>query len=382
MTRILLGQLASNGDCLYATTVARQIKHDFPGAELTWAISSLCSAVIDNNPDVDDTWIIPVERWSEINTAWRRLLLEATNRDFDHLFFTQISPDGFRNYDGTIRPSILRNYGRPITVPVETVIVPTAAERERVKDWARRNRTAEFGKVVLFECASKSGQSFVTPKLAIEIAQRLIAELPETLVVLATVAPVETDHPQIIRGQELSLRETAELTNYADLLIGCASGVTVAATSTAAKPNLPMIEILNRQLSVYASFKHDMQYFGKPHAHILEMTSLSLPRIVRAIVASLCEGHSAASERFGEKVELNFNGYCSKIDGRLLRNDRYTEAAQSLAVTIARYGRRPQLTAFGKALILPFLPASERSRFNDVISGRISPQAALNQEAS
>ena len=31
MTRILLGQLGSNGDCLYATIVARQIKKDFPG---------------------------------------------------------------------------------------------------------------------------------------------------------------------------------------------------------------------------------------------------------------------------------------------------------------------------------------------------------------
>ena len=29
--KILLVQLYSNGDCLYATTVAQQIKKDFPG---------------------------------------------------------------------------------------------------------------------------------------------------------------------------------------------------------------------------------------------------------------------------------------------------------------------------------------------------------------
>ncbi|MEQ1577992.1 MAG: hypothetical protein ABL894_10090, partial [Hyphomicrobium sp.] len=61
MTRILLGQLGSNGDCLYATTIARQIKKDFPGCHLTWAISSLCTRVLDNNPDVDEVWEVPVQ---------------------------------------------------------------------------------------------------------------------------------------------------------------------------------------------------------------------------------------------------------------------------------------------------------------------------------
>ena len=37
--KIILVQLYSNGDCLYATAVARQIKQDFPGSHLTWAIA-------------------------------------------------------------------------------------------------------------------------------------------------------------------------------------------------------------------------------------------------------------------------------------------------------------------------------------------------------
>jgi len=57
---------------------------------------------------------------------WRLFEREATRRlvrhDFDHAYFSQIWPNNFQNFDGTIRPSILRSYGRPITVPIENVI--------------------------------------------------------------------------------------------------------------------------------------------------------------------------------------------------------------------------------------------------------------------
>ena len=56
--RILLVHLIANGDCLMATTVARQIKTDFPGSHLTWAIGYKCRHVIDNNPYVDEIWSV------------------------------------------------------------------------------------------------------------------------------------------------------------------------------------------------------------------------------------------------------------------------------------------------------------------------------------
>ena len=52
--KILLVQLFSNGDCLYATTIARQIKNDYPGCHLTWAIAGFCKSIIANNPFVDE----------------------------------------------------------------------------------------------------------------------------------------------------------------------------------------------------------------------------------------------------------------------------------------------------------------------------------------
>jgi ADP-heptose:LPS heptosyltransferase len=58
--KILIVHLVSNGDCLYVTAIARQIKIDYPGSHLTWIISNLCSQVLINNEYVDQVEIWPV----------------------------------------------------------------------------------------------------------------------------------------------------------------------------------------------------------------------------------------------------------------------------------------------------------------------------------
>ena len=60
--KILLVHLYSNGDCLYATAVAKQIKHDFPGCHLTWAIARFCKSIISNNPYVDEVMEIDIAK--------------------------------------------------------------------------------------------------------------------------------------------------------------------------------------------------------------------------------------------------------------------------------------------------------------------------------
>lgn len=367
MTNILLGQLGSNGDCLYATTIARQIKHDFPECRLTWAISSLCRRVIENNPHVDEVWEIPVTSWGGLNAAWNALETEATRElsrgRYQYTFLTQICPNHFGNYDGTIRPSIFRNYPRPITVPVETIIELTDAEKETVVQWVRDKALSNFEKVVLFECSSKSGQSFVTPALAVEIAQAALAKNPRIAFILSTHETISSARPQIIDGSDLSMRETAALTHHADLFVGCGSGLTVVATSAAAKPNLPNIQILKRATSVYASFKHDLEYFGKPTSHFLETTHAHPDRLARTILATLQRGIAEANQEFGEDIPLDFRWYCELIDQMLLQSRQFIEAANSLTVTIERYGPRSDLVRFGNALVLPFLELDASAQF-------------------
>lgn len=69
--KILLVQLYSNGDCLYATAVARQIKQDHPDAHLTWAIADFCKQIIHANPYVDDVLIVHTVPKNDV-TAYRR----------------------------------------------------------------------------------------------------------------------------------------------------------------------------------------------------------------------------------------------------------------------------------------------------------------------
>ncbi len=301
-TRILLGQLGSNGDCLYATTIARQIKHDFPGCHLTWAISSLCRRVILNNPDVDDVWELPVDQWQDMDRQWMAFEAEGWRRvakgDFDHAFMTQICPNYFQNYDGTIRPSQFRNYPKPITVPVETVIKVTLDEQQRVDEWLWTHNVDAFGKAVLFECSSKSGQSFMTPAMALKIAKKVIESEPDICFILSTHEPMKLDHPQIIHGGKLSLRETVALTHHVDLFVGCGSGVTVVATSESAKQALPNIQVLEKDTSVFASFKHDFEYFNKPSDHFLETTRNDIDQLALTIKTSLNEGLAAAQVPF------------------------------------------------------------------------------------
>ncbi len=80
--RILLGQLANWGDCLLATTVARQIKEDEPTAHLTWAIGSICRPLLWGNPHVDAVWEVPLASTSaaDVIAAWRHFTDEARAR--------------------------------------------------------------------------------------------------------------------------------------------------------------------------------------------------------------------------------------------------------------------------------------------------------------
>src|SRR5690242_13836392 len=96
--KILLVHLVSNGDCLMATTIARQIKADFPGCHLTWAISHKCRQVIENNPFVDTIMSVDIgPNESPVGDVWYRVKRDAERRkaagELDDVYYTQIFPD-------------------------------------------------------------------------------------------------------------------------------------------------------------------------------------------------------------------------------------------------------------------------------------------------
>lgn len=393
MTRLLLGQLGANGDCLYATILARQIRHDYPDAHITWAISSQCKSLLRNNPDIDDIWEIPIPSWNDHEMMWRVFEREATRRllrhEYDHAFFSQIWPSNFQNFDGTVRPSILRSYGRPITVPIDNVIALTDEEIERVDDWARQAGVSSFEHRILFECSAKSGQSPMTVDLAQEVAEHVYKALPSATILLSTHLPVKLAHPNSRYVGGLSLRECARLSHHCSFFVGAGSGCTVVATSTAAR-KLPMVQVLAESTAMFASFLHDLEYFGIDASHILETTEENPKAIAEAIVTACRAGVGVARLQFERRAPLRFEHYCNLIEMCLLKQSRYLDAAQSLVTTAERYGWRNDLINFAKVRIAPRLAVDpswafasrrrEGERFKGLLASRSTSTAATTRE--
>jgi 6-pyruvoyl-tetrahydropterin synthase len=366
--RILLGQLGANGDCLYATILARQLRADYPGAHIVWAISSQCAHLLANNPHIDEIWEIPIAGWDQHELMWRIFEREALSRyvrrEFDHVLLSQIWPNNFQNYDGTVRPSILRSYGRPITVPIENIINLTAREMEDVETFVQTRRLREFDHRILFECSSKSGQSFITPELALEVADHLYQKVPNASVIFSTHHPMTLHDKRSHAANSLSLREVAHLTHHCTLFVGSGSGCSVVACSTAAKP-LPMIQLLSASTSVFASFAHDMDHFGIKDRQILEMTDENPQRIAACIATACAQSMSSAIEKYDAQIPVKFEHYFSLIEQTLLANHRYIDAAKSLICTATRYGWQPELIEFGKRRLLNHLVLDPRWLFLD-----------------
>lgn len=359
MDRLLLGQLGANGDCLYATILARQLRKDYPKAHITWALSTQCLDVARNNPDIDEVWHVPVSGWDRHEQMWGVFEREAFRRykqgDFDRILLSQIWPNNFQNYDGTVRPSILRAYGRPITVPIENVIRLTDEEIARTEAFVHDRGLMQFAHRILFECSSKSGQSFVTPDLAQDIADQVYARLPDATVIFSTNLPMALRDPRSRYAGELSLRESAHLTHACTLFIGCGSGGTVAATSTAAMA-LPTLQLLAASTSMLASFAHDFEYFGLHDRQFIEMTQED-PTLIAECVARIClRGAKTAHDEFDSGIKVSFDYYRGVMGVTLMKQNRFLDAARSLRFTAERYGWTRDLVAFGRDEIAPRLP--------------------------
>ncbi len=344
--RFLIGQLGSFGDCLYATTVARQIKTDYPDCKLTWAIGSIYRSILDGNPYIDEIWEIPLTSRSDLYDKWLEFENEAIERrdrgDFDEIFLTQVFPNNVKNFDGTIRSSIFRAYKKKISVSVSPVIHLLPTEIENVRLFVESNHLHEKKHVLLFECSPKSGQSFVTLDFAIEVSKKLIRDHSDLCVILSTNDPLFSPDERIIDGSVLSFRENAELSKYCSLLIGCSSGISWLCTSDWAKP-LFMVQLLKKETCMYASMIHDHQYHGLQSNSILEMTECSIDKLSNCVETIISENFDSARRIYHEQIQVNFHHYATVIIIDLLQNGKFIDALISIRYTIKRYGLQSQL---------------------------------------
>ncbi len=343
--RILLGQLGSFGDCLYATTVAHQIKVDHPNCHLTWAIGSSYRSILDKNPHVDSIWEIPLSKRNDLLSQWQKFEDEALERkksgDFDKVFFTQVFPGNLKNFDGTLRSSIFRAYPNPITVSVDPVVHLTDNEIDNVIQFVNLHCLGDYAGVVLLESSPKSSQSFVTPRFGIEVSEILVNSRQDICVIISSNEPFRSNSNRIIDGSVLSFRENLKLIDYCDLIVGCSSGVSWLATSTFAK-KIPMVQLLERTTFMYASFIHDFEFQKMEAEHILEMTNCPPQKVVDCVLLSFSSDFKTCKKEYGEYVPVKFYYYWQSLMESLLKG-RFREVMKSVKAVHNRWGFRGNL---------------------------------------
>lgn len=356
-----MGQLASNGDCLYATTVARQIKVDYPDCHLTWAIASAYRSILAGNPDVDEMWEIEYYTKPGDVGQWMRFEAEAKARkeegDFDEVFLIQIAPPNFHLWTGSVRAAILGAYPRPITVDKTPIVRLSDKEVENVRQFAERHRLVGESDVILFECAPRSEQSLVNPQFALKFASEIGKKFPDTIVILSSNQSFVSPHENIVDGSVLSLRENAELTKYCSLLIGASSGVSWIATSDWARP-LPMIQLVVPDLVRSNSVAYDYEQRNADPSELIEMHSYSVESLVACVETIVCAGFPAARSHFHQKVPLKLEHY-RELQEFLMRHGRWQQAWRFLQLNIKEHGFQfgffsgPVLVLIKGALTIP-----------------------------
>lgn len=309
--KILLGILVANGDCLLATVIARQIKVDFPGCHLTWAVSNLCRQIVENNPDVDEIWEINIEdKKAAERQAWFDFVRLASERkemgEYDDIFLVQVYPSNVHQYDGTTRGTIYNCYPGKITVSARPVLRLTQDEVNQVKLFAEEKKLQQYKHVILFECSSFSGQSFVTPEWALLVSEKITDLHNDLVILISTHLPLKVNNERIIIVNNITLRQNAELTKYCTLLVGCSSGITWVATTDWAK-RLPMIQFLKRGIGfTFASVAYDHKYWNLDDSLILESTESDVEKAVSIINHTICNGIIQAKDSFHQPLRPRF----------------------------------------------------------------------------
>lgn len=306
--KILLVQLFSNGDCLYATAVARQIKKDFPDHKLVWAVADFCSPILLNNPFIDEVLEIrninKNQVWETHETVMKLKKLEG--KTYYKVFVTHDTfGDTKANFAGSIRSRVLKSYPYPITVPVQPILQFNDKEISNARAFFEKNNLEAFKTIILFEYAPLSSQVYMTKEIAIKISISITEQIPGTAIILSSANKINTNHYGIIDGSMLTLRETAAFTHYCHLLLGCSSGITWITTSTGAK-FLPMVQLIDKDALFLNSPANDFALFNIKHNGVIELQDHSFINIVNCIKAISEFGIDSAFKIFHKPTPYNF----------------------------------------------------------------------------
>ena len=309
--KIAILLLNNNGDILYATPIARQIKeHDFPDAHITWIVSQQCSDILKNNKFIDDFEIVDLGNINEIyNGKWP--IIENTYKqkykrgDYDKLFILQPYDYNFLKYKKGIRNMILDSYPIPVKVSLRPIIYLSDREINNVAEFIKKNNIDKFDNRIIFEFAPGSGQSIISAPEAQAIAEQIVEDNSSTCIILASKIALEISNKNIFNAQGLTFKENAELINHCTLLLGCSSGITWLSTSEYCKP-LPTVQFLNSHAPWFNSLKADFEINHFDTSNIIELYDFDRELIIKTVSYALQNKFDKAKKEYDQKLKKKY----------------------------------------------------------------------------
>jgi hypothetical protein len=336
MKRFLIVQPGCYGDCLFATTLAQQIKNDYPESHVSWAVSTPYKLILQHNPFIDSLWEVTISTGNYFDKKWRQfekeVLLKKETGEFDEIIFSQVLPYNWEHFSGTIRHTILSSYKRPITVPVQPILHLTQQEILNVKKFAEGNNLSKYKEVILVECNPGSGQSKMNMDFALSLAEAY-ADQKDICFIISTHKPLPKKIDKIIDASSLSFRENAELTKYCTLLIGCSSGITWLATSSAAR-QLPMIQLLDKKYKLFAGVAYDHQLWNLSNEHILERINYNVATAKEIVDCFLEKGIAEAKKKYHEVYRPSYKNFAFVVKS-VLKKESVLKAYQLVGLWAA-----------------------------------------------
>lgn len=307
MKRYLILQLGNFGDCLYATTLAKQIKKNNNKNYITWAIWDKYKSILENNKYIDNIWIIP----NDINfmrNNWEKYLKTSNFKDidsnYDEIIHSHIPPKNWIKFHLTIRHTILNSLNIPITIDVSPVLKLSKNEIQNVKTFLENNNVINYNFKVIFECMPKSKQSYVDQNFALKIAQELTKSYKNICFIITSPIAFQSQNQQIIDASVLTFRENAELINYCNLLIGCSSGITWLSTSEWCK-RIPMIQLLNKKANYFAGIIYDHKIFNIESKNVIELLNYDKNKVIEVLSNITNKSFITVKKKYNEKYMPN-----------------------------------------------------------------------------
>ncbi len=240
---------------------------------------------------------------------------------FNQIFITDYTERNYKNWFGTTRASLFRNYPYPLKVDPKPLLFLDEQEVGRVKQFCFKNNLTADSYNIIFECSPQSGQSLMNPEKAKFIAEQVTAINPNVKFILSSNIPVKSENPNILCGSSLSWRENAELSKYCDLLLGCSSGISWLCTSNWAR-KLPTIQVINPSYMggrISASMKADYLYYGLNTDHIIELYNPS-DDVLKRCILMVCSGDfKRYKNRYDETGYRFFNTYRFLADSKIAK---------------------------------------------------------------